>query len=393
MSILHHSRQAANGRREFGRKDADNSSEGLPAGAAEVIEHNRKQFMSMGERVSTLEQKMARSGSAGGFVLRAQSPGRRFIDSEEFAALKGNIGPGRVASLEMKAIITSLTTDADGSAGDLVVPSRDLTVVMPQRRLTVRDLCSVIEVASGSVEYAKQTGRTIGAATVAEGDPKPTSELKYDLVNVPIRTIAHYVLASVQILDDAPQLAGLIDSDLRYGLAYVEDHQLLNGGGTGTDLNGIYNQATSYAAPIVPSEAGNLNKIDVIGLGLLQQALTGIPADGIVLHPSDWLDMKLTKDAEGRYLLGDPQSDAPPVLFGKPVVESEAMTVDKFLVGGFKTNATIYDRQKARVDLSTEDSDNFRKNLVTLRGEERIGLAVKNTTGFTKGDFSEALAA
>jgi HK97 family phage major capsid protein len=66
-----------------------------------------------------------------------------------------------------------------------------------------------------------------------------------------VTTIAHYVLATKQILDDVPQLQSYIDGRLRYGLMYVEEGQLLNGGGTGTDLNGINTQATAFAAPIV----------------------------------------------------------------------------------------------------------------------------------------------
>ena len=58
------------------------------------------------------------------------------------------------------------------------------------------------------------------------------------------------MLATKQILDDVPQLRSYIDGRLRYGLEYVEEGQLLNGGGTGTDLNGIYTRATAYAAPI-----------------------------------------------------------------------------------------------------------------------------------------------
>lgn len=42
----------------------------------------------------------------------------------------------------------------------------------------------------------------------------------------------------------------------------------------------------------------------------------------------------------------------------------------------FGLAAQLYDRQKATVELSTENSDNFRRNLVTIRGEERVALTV-----------------
>ena len=65
------------------------------------------------------------------------------------------------------------------------------------------------------------------------------------------------------------------------------------------------------------------------------------------------------------------------MLFGLPVVATQAMAVDKFLVGNFAAAATLYDRWTPRVEVSTEHSDFFVKNLVAILAEERIGLAVK----------------
>ena len=57
------------------------------------------------------------------------------------------------------------------------------------------------------------------------------------------------------------------------------------------------------------------------------------PATGIVLHPADWTGMRLLKNAEGEYILGDPGSDAPARLFGVDVVATQAMIAGKFLTG------------------------------------------------------------
>jgi HK97 family phage major capsid protein len=79
---------------------------------------------------------------------------------------------------------------------------------------------------------------------------------------------------------------------------YVEENQLLNGGGTGTDLNGIYTQATAYSAPITVAAP---TKIDVLRLRCCRRSLAEYPATGIVLHPTDWATIELTKDC-GRQL-------------------------------------------------------------------------------------------
>ena len=39
---------------------------------------------------------------------------------------------------------------------------------------------------------------------------------------------------------------------------------------------------------------------------LLQASLAEFPATGIVLHPSDWADIELTKTDDGSYLFANP---------------------------------------------------------------------------------------
>ena len=127
--------------------------------------------------------------------------------------------------------------------------------------------------------------------------------------------------------------------------------------------------------------------LDTVGTAILQAALAEFPADGIILHPADWMRIRLLKDADGRYILGDPQATVAPNLFGVPVVATQAMAVDSFLVGNFMAAATLYDRWAARVEVSTEHADFFTRNLVAILAEERLGLAIKQRSALVYGDF------
>lgn len=352
-----------------------------------LVKHNE-----ISARITEIEQKLARRGEG---PERKKTIGEQVTEDEGLKAFIKAGGKGRV-SIAIKAIISALTTDADGSAGDLIVPQRRPGILgLPERRMTVRDLLTPGRTTSNAIQYVKETGFTNNAATLSEvtGATKPQSDIKFDIMTTAVTTIAHWVLATKQILDDVPQLQSYIDGRLRYGLMYVEENQLLNGGGTGTDLNGIYTQATAFVAPIVPTTAGNLTKIDIIRLAILQAFLAEFPSNGIVMHPSDWADIELTKTSEGAYLFANPQGGVEPRLWRLPVVETQAMTIDKFLTGAFQLGAQIFDREDANVEISTEDSDNFRKNLVTIRAEERLALAVYRPESFIKGDFGDALAA
>lgn len=328
-------------------------------------------------RLREVEQKGARSGGSG----RVTSLGEQFVETK--GAELASMGRADRVALETKATITSSIANADGSAGDLVVPSRDSLASLPKRRLTIRNLMSVIQVTSGSVEYPRQKTQATGAAMVAEGALKPQSGLQFEMKNAPIRTIAHWVKASRQILDDAPQLSGLIDVELRYGLALLEEAQVLYGDGTGQNLLGIVPQATDFDDDL--RQTGD-TKIDTIGRAIYQASLTDLPPDGIVIHPGDWWDMRLTKDADGKYILGDPMTDVAPNLFGLPVVPTKAHNAGEFTVGAFGAQ-TIYDRWQARVELGFVDDD-FTRNLVTVLGEERIGFAAKQPQAVINGAFA-----
>lgn len=340
-------------------------------------------------RMDELEQKVVAGG--GRETVERKSAGYQVIENENVKAFMAE-GRGRVRmDIESKAIISGLTTDADGSAGDLVVEQRVGLVPGVERRLTIRDLLMPGRTSSSSIQYPKETGFTNSADTHTEtgGTAKPQSEIKFDLVTATVTTIAHWVLATRQILDDAPMLQSYIDGRLRYGLKLVEEDQLLNGGGTGTDLNGVYTQATASTANLAVVDSPT--KIDVIRIAMLQASLAEFPPNGVVMHPTDWASIETLKDTAGAYLIGDPQQSGVQRLWGLPVVATQAMTLDKFLVGSFGMGAQIFDRSDASVEISTEDDTNFRKNLVTILAEERLALAVYRPEAFVKGDFSDQI--
>ncbi|AGA07740.1 phage major capsid protein [Sinorhizobium meliloti] len=332
------------------------------------------------EQVAEMEQRFARGG--GGFQpTRPETWGEQFTKHKGLASFREEHSrPGRFR-VEMK---TTLTNDP-ASGGSLGVPARDQVIMMPRRRMAVRDLLPVVSVSSNAVEYPAQTGRTNNAAPVAEGAVKPESALAFELRTLPTQVIAHWLPASRQVLEDVPQLRDIIDGELRYGLAFVEEGQILYGDGSGSNLDGLVPNSTAFAAPFTIASA---TMIDTVGLAILQNALADFPADGIVMHPSDWMRIRLLKDADGKYILGDPQAVITPALFGLPVVATQAMAVDKFLVGNFQAAATLYDRWAARVEVSTEHADFFVRNLVAILAEERIGLAVKQPLALTYGDFA-----
>lgn len=335
--------------------------------------------------IAEIEKKLAAIRDGAG-PSQARSAGAEVAASEEWKAFVAGDGRNKMR-FQVKNAITSITTDTDGAAGDLVVPDRRAGVFMlPQRRMTIRQLLMPGNTTSNAIEYVKQTGFTNAAAMVSEGAQKPESTMKFELETRTVKTLAHWVQASRQILADAPQLRSMIDGQLRYGLQYVEEAQLLKGDGTGQNLSGLWNEATPFSAAFVPEL---VTYIDYLRLAMLQAALAEWPATGHVLNPIDWARIELSKDTTGRYLIGDPQGVLGPRLWGLPVVPTQALDEGEFLTGAFTPAAQIFDREGTTVLASLEDRDNFIKNMITILAEQRLALAIYRPEALIKGNFGD----
>lgn len=357
--------------------------------SADLKEKTDKALSELGEmttRVSELEKRQARERDED--ERAGKTLGQHIIESDDFRSGKLNgasRGSIRVA-VDRADITTADTTVGAGRspATSLVGSARVPGIVAPPNRvMTIRDLLMPGQTSQGNVEYVKETGYTNNADIVTEGTTKPKSDITFNLVSAPVRTIAHIFKASRQILDDAVGLQSYIDGRARYGLQDKEEKQFLSGDGTGQNINGIIPQASDYAPEFNPTSE---TAIDRLRLALLQVILAEYPSSAFVLNPVDWARIELTKDSEGRYIVGNPQQGTQPLLWNLPVVQTQAMTAGTFLTGAFNMAAQVFDRLEIEVLLSSENSDDFEKNMFTIRAEERVALAVYRPEAFVTGD-------
>lgn len=332
-------------------------------------------------QLGELEQEFARIPTQAAASQR-ETLGGTVIKSEALAEFAKSIQGNRRVSVPVNAALLS-TGVAEGVVEPQRLPGID---VMPKQRLFIRDLIAPGRTTSPAIFWVQQTGFTSAARVVAENTAKPYSDIQFGTKITPVTTIAHMFKASKQILDDFAQLQSTIDAEMRYGLKYAEESEILFGDGTGVHLQGIVPQAEAYSAAFEPDA---MTQIDQLRLAMLQSQLARLPASGHVLHFTDWAKIELTKDTLGRYIIGNPLSLAGPTLWGLPVVATElAAFLGKFLTGAFQTGAQIFDREDANVVISTENADDFEKNMISIRCEERLALAVKRPEAFIYGTFA-----
>ncbi|WP_449506191.1 phage major capsid protein [Enterobacter hormaechei] len=329
-----------------------------------------------GTRLFDLEQKLA-SG--------AENPGEKKSFSERAAEELIKSWDGKQGTFDAKTFNKSLGSDAD-SAGSLIQPMQMPGIIMPGlRRLTIRDLLAQGRISSNALEYVREEVFTNNADVVAEKALKPESDITFSKQTANVKTIAHWVQASRQVMDDAPMLQSYVNNRLMYGLALKEEGQLLNGDGTGDNLEGLNKVATAYDTSL---NATGDTRADIIAHAIYQVTESEFSASGIVLNPRDWHNIALLKDNEGRYIFGGPQAFTSNIMWGLPVVPTKAQAVGTFTVGGFDMASQVWDRMDATVEVSREDRDNFVKNMLTILCEERLALAHYRPTAIIKGSFS-----
>lgn len=337
-------------------------------------------------QLQAAEQALATLQNGGSGNGRPQTLGEKVINNE---ALMG-FNPELRGSVAVKiGSIHNAVSGAPDSAGSLIQPTRVPGIVAPpQQRLFVRDLLNWGTTVSPNVEFVRETGFTNNAEVVAENptNPKPQSEIIFEMDSDKVATVAHWIKASKQVLSDVPMLQAYIDGRLIYGLKLKEEAQLLKGSGVGLNISGIWTQASAYSNPGVVVQ--NETMLDRLRIAMLQAELAEYVADGIVLNPIDWTQIELTKTADNAYLFATPHGLAVPGLWGRPVVSSQSMTKNDFLTGAFALGAQGWDREDANISVSNQDGDNFTKNMVTILAEERVGLSVFRPEAFIKGNFT-----
>ncbi|MBU1282873.1 MAG: phage major capsid protein [Gammaproteobacteria bacterium] len=348
-----------------------------------VLDGLVKSGLGLQERLVEVEQKLARRFSAND-PAGAKSLGEQFGESDDFKALAEK-GRG-IARLNLKAVtnITSATTGT-GGVGVAIEPTRVPGVIQaPERQFTIRDLIMPGRTASNAIEYVRESGFQNMANMVAEGTGKPQSDLSFELITTTVKTIAHWFRASKQVLADIPLLQSYINGRAIYGLKYKEEEQLIAGDGTGQNLLGLIPQATAFNDAL--RKVGD-TKIDTLRRAILQVRIAEYRASAIALNPIDWADIELQKDDNGSYVWVNVQEGGTQRMWRLPVVDSNAVPEGEFLVGAMNIAAQVFDREDAAVEVSTEDGDNFRNNMVTIRAEERLALAVYRPESFVHGEF------
>lgn len=358
---------------------------------AKAIEALDKKHADIEQQIAEMQAK-ANKHSFGAGQEEVKSIGQLATEGETFARIQKHEKVFLDGGSFHRKALSSSYNNAVGQ--NMRVPG--IFTSPADRPVHIRDLMRVVPTESSAIEFvADYAGFTNSAASQwnsdiskADGGTKAESELTTELKTNSVVTIAHYLNASRQVLEDQAMLRGYIDGRLTYGVKLVEDTQILNGAGTNGTLTGIMN--TTGIGNVGDRATSSVTYIDHIRSAITTARLAHFPVDGILLHPTDFATIETSKGTDGHYVLMNVVQNGVASLWRVPVVESDAMTQGTFLVGNFAMGATLYERNQAGVRVSESHDTNFIKNIVTILGEERVALTVELPGAFCKGSFDVA---
>lgn len=340
---------------------------------------------------------LEKAGPLGG-GKQYKTPGREFLESDQFKSYMGGTTQKASKKYDSNVFMKNTITGLGGSPADNtndIVPLDTMAGIVAGgfRMLRFLDVVPMGRTSSNQVHFTRENTFTNQAAETQENASKPESTLTFESVDVPVRTIAHWLKVSKQVLDDAPALETYIDRRMRHGVRQRLESQIIAGNGNAPNIHGLLGtDGTTYTDLTIVS--GEL-RFDYINRAKYKVIENEYMPDIVLLNPADWGNMervKVNSGTDDRYIAGSAshgaigylQNGLVPTLWGLPVILSNAMTSGEALVLSLDA-IMMWMREEATVEIFEQDDKNVQSNLLTIRGEMRAAFTVFRPTAVQGG--------
>ena len=369
---------------EEARADLEKIVAAVEAGE-EVTEEEMEQAM---DAVKTAQKNVDSADEAQKLIKSLETPKEEKADKEvkemprsigeNFVEQIKSMSVGKRFDISVPAFKAATDTQTSPAGAVDFATTFDRTVVEGARvPLVIRDLFGAETISGSTLVYLVEGAMQGAPAVTAEGNEKPQIHFADPTPKtVSLAKVACHIKESDEYINDYPFLASAINGRLLYELGLVEQGKLV------TDLLGTSGiQTGTYAATGTATDIADA----ILQAAMDVQASTGFAADAIAMNPADWYILRVGKDADKRYYGGGYFGDQSiPNLWGIPVCVSASVTAGTVIVGAFKTCASVVQNGGVSVEAVNTNEDDFVKNLMTIRAEERLALAVRRPAGFKK---------
>lgn len=358
-----------------------------------------KKYSSLKEDIDKLSAKLNRD--AGLFTSNEQA--RKSLEKGIFEALEKGVKDGKVGesatgnqrfdvkdghiALHRKAVGTITTGNLTDGSGGQAFSAREISqrvITSPSPKIRIRQLLNSATMTEALREYPKYTGGE-GAPDyqTAEGNKKAVVDYDFQMIPIVPKTIAATADVSKQSLADIGWLSNFMSTQMLLDLLKKEDTELLNGAGGANAIHGLIPQSTAFVA-----SGSDVESIyDVLIDAAAQVEELDYDPNGFLLHPRDFSRLLRYKSTTKEYNHPGLVYEGGLLLNGIPIYKASQVAKGTGLVADW-SNADLLVREGISFNISYENKDNFEKNLVTLRIEERIALAVYRPQAFVSFEYA-----
>ena len=324
----------------------------------------------------------------------------RTFKSEVFAAIKDGAiesftqGNANAARFEIKAgDMTMANTFTGVVAGETVIEDFKFD---PSRSVHIRTLLPIGSTDAQTIRYPKESAYDDGAAATAQGSALGQSDFDVTATSVNVEKIGTFLRITEEMLNDTAGLSSYLSARIPSKVMGIEDTEIISGDGSSPNLSGLLTDGTAFTTSsggLFYQSVESANEFDVIVVALNQLALLNYQADTIIMNPTDFHKIVLLKSTANEYLRNQIIQGLQPAINGVPITLNTAMPAGKFLVGNLAQSTQLWVRDGLSLEFARQDSDNFTKNFVTVRAQERVALTTYTPNGIVQGTFSTAKTA
>lgn len=274
---------------------------------------------------------------------------------------------------------TALTESGFGGIPPVLLPQ---AFNLPYDPTRLWEYLPVAGMPGPTVEYLQHTGNANPGAVVAEGATKPDIGLQLAAKTASAVKLAALASVSMEALQDFESFMGFVPTELTRAIIDAETNEILNGSGDAPHPKGILN-----TTGILTRAKGTDTPLDTIQKAFddLRVGSSFAVPSIVVLHPSTWSYLRREKNTLGSYLLApDPSTGQVESIWGVPVVVTTKIAVGTGLIMDTAKAVQGWVRMGLTIELNRYGTEEWTKNLVSFRAEERIAVGVTRPTAIIK---------
>lgn len=282
---------------------------------------------------------------------------------------------GSSVQIELKDLTintnNSITGNLANQSGGAVIRQGD-GVVLPSQLVNFSQLVATVVGSEDTIRIWRETEETNAFARQTD---KTASKAEQELSTPPVIFTASYLAGLYRyhksMMRNLPWMQSRLPQMLRRNYFKAENAEF---------YTGLYSAATAYSG----SATGIIALVEAIG----QLEAADFNANGIVINPSDWAQLSVTRDDENGFTLPSTVtfSGGQLTINGVPVFKATFVESGQFIVGDW-SQAYKYVTDGLKVEFFEQDADNVQKNAITVRVEESNVLVIEQPLAFIKGEL------